>query len=384
MSLNVSDLALARETVGFIAAESAYGGLAAFVAANAIGVLGMPEVTQDESFTDSEEAQDSLSQPPRFRDKTPAGSWNFDIYSRPAGAAGSAPAESVLLEAALGLKTVNTGVSVVYSPAKTLPSFSLGVKIGHGVAFASGCVVTELALSITNKGAVKWTAKGNCARVMRAGTALTTTGSTTTLIALATGGAKLFNVGARVEIGGEDNSGSGYAITAVDTSADTITVTPALGTAPSSGETVLGFLPTASLIGDPLEGRLAQAKFDSAVLYATQASLTISKELKMVDDVLSDVDYPEGAIPGRRTIEGSLDLYYLREYLSHFTLAKNQTDVDVIILAGNTAGRILTINLPQAQLNTPKLAGNLEVSINTPFRGQPSAALEDEITVIYT
>ncbi|MCF8043288.1 MAG: avidin/streptavidin family protein, partial [Desulfarculaceae bacterium] len=245
MSLNVSDLALARESVGFLAKETTFGTLAEFVAANAFGVIGMPEITQNEAFSDSEEKMDSRSQPARFRDKTPAGSWSAELYSRPSGAAGNAPVEDVLLECALGDKAINAGASVVYAPAIVLPSFSFGHKLGHVVIFASGCVVEELGLTITNKGASKWTGRGSCAKVARAGKTTTTSGSTTTVIKLATGGSKLIDVGSRIEIGDDDNSGTGFAVTAVDEAADTITVSPVVGSAPESGETVRGFLPTA-------------------------------------------------------------------------------------------------------------------------------------------
>lgn len=384
MSLNINDLALAQETVGFVAKEAAYGILEGFAAGDAIGLLGTPEVTQNESFTDSEEKVNSRSQPNRFRDKTPAGSWNADLYSRPSGAAGSVPVEDVLLECALGAKTVNAGTSVVYTPAIALPSFSFGSRIGHVAMFASGCVVEELGLTITNKGALKWSGRGSCAKVVRAGETTTVADSTTTVIKLATGGAELIDVGSRVRIGSDDNSGDGFAVTAVDEAADAITVSPAMSGAPSTGETVRGFLPTASLGGAPLQGRLGQARIGSAVLTATQASLTISNEVKMIDDVLSDQDYPEGFIPGQRGVSGSLDLYFLREYLAHFRQAKKQTQLEINLHAGNLAGSILTINLPQAEMNTPTLSGDLEVKQTTEFKGMPSPAFEDELSITFT
>lgn len=383
MSLNLNDLALARQVVGFLAKESAFGDLAAFASANAVGLLGLPEITQSESFTDSEEVADSRSLAGRFRDKTPAGTWNASVYSRPSGSPGGAPVEDVLLECALGSKTVNPGASVVYAPALVLPSFSLGARVGHVVKLASGCVVEELSLELANKGGLQWSARGSCAKVAQAGTTTTVDTSTTTVIKLADGGARLIDVGSRVQVGDDDNAGEGFTVTAEDEDNDTITVSPALGSAPASGATVQGFLPTPSLAGQPLEGRLGKVRFDSAVLVATSGKLTISNEVKMIDDVLSDEDYPQGFIPSKRGVSGSVELYFMREYLAHFRQAKRQARVAIELVAGKAAGAIFNINLPQAELSTPSLSGDLEVKQTTEFTGMPSTALEDEVTITY-
>jgi hypothetical protein len=292
--------------------------------------------------------------------------------------------EDVLLECALGKKTVNSGVSVVYEPAIALASFSLGHQVGHTVRFATGCVVEELRLEVVNKGAVKWSVSGPCAKLVHAGKGTTVAASTTTLIKLTSGEAKLFDVGSRVSVGSEDNSGAGYEVTAVDESADTITISPALSSAPSAGETVQGFLPTPSLAGDPLQGRLGRVEMDSAVLSISQASLTVRNEIKMLDDLLDDQDYPQGFIPGRRTVAGSVEAYFLREYLAHFRQAKSQTNVAINLIAGSTAGSILTVAFAQAQLNTPALSGDIEIKETLEFEGMPSSSFEDELSISYT
>ncbi|MBI5523367.1 MAG: hypothetical protein HY910_12120 [Desulfarculus sp.] len=384
MTIPTNDLGLARENIAFTKLESSFGTLASFAATDAVAALGQPSVSQPLSFSDSEEVVNSRSLLTRFRDKTPAGKWSLDLYSRPSGAAGTPPVESVLLECLLGAKTINAGVSVVYAPALTLPSFSFGSKLGHVTRFAAGCLVESGKFSIVSKGGIKCSFSGPCRQVMQAGRASTVADSTTTVIKLEAGGAKLFDVGSRVQVGAANNAGAGYAVSAHDEVADTITITPALAQAPAADVAVQGYLPTPTLAGAPLEGRLGSVKFDTVAVSITSADLSITNKLNLLEDEVTPDDFPSGYVPGARSVKGDLSLYFLRKYLGHFRQAKNQADVAVALGGGNTAGSILTVSMAKGRLDTPEIsASNDTLMSKLPFTAMGNAG-EDEISIAYT
>jgi hypothetical protein len=385
MTIPISDLGLARENIAFAKLETTFGILAAFAATDAVAVLGEPSLSQPLSFSDSKEVIASRSLIARFRDKTPAGKWSLNLYSRPSGAAGTPPVESVFLECLLGSKAIGAGASVTYSPALNLPSFSLASRLGHATRFAAGCLVESGKFSITSKGGIELSFSGPCRQVMQAGKATTVAGSTTTVIHLEAGGAKLFDLDTRVQVDTANNTGAGYTVSAYDEAADTITITPALAQAPASGVTVQGYLPTPTLAGSPLEGRLGSAKFDTVAVSITSADLTITNKINMLEDEVTPNDFPSGYVPGSRSVKGDLSLYFLRKYLAHFRQARNQADVVVALGGGAIAGSILTITNTKGRMDTPEISANNDTLMEKlPYTSLASAAGEDEISIVYT
>ncbi len=377
-------IALTRETVAFLKLESAWGVLAPPSASDAVSPTAVPSAKQAESFTPSAEITGSRSLLARFRDKTPAGEWSLSLYPRPAGATGSKPAEAALLKAALGDETVNAGLNVVYAPALDLPSLSLCFREGHTTHFVGGCVVESLAFSLEAKGAPRLEAKGKFKEVLRAGSEETASDSTTTLIKLAAGGARLFDVGARVQIGPDDHAGAGYLVSAKDEAADTITLAVACGAAPSAGVLVQGFLPTPTLVGAPVESHTGLLTMDSAELLITSGTITIANQIKMIEDEVSSEAGPTGFTAGQRTVSGELKCFFRRTYASLFGQARSQAPAALRLSAGDAAGRKLRLDLPSAVVDTPEAGGDeYQRDLTVAITGLATATGENEISVTY-
>lgn len=377
-------IALTRETVAFVKLESAWGVLALPAAADAIAPIAVPTARQAESFTPSAEINGSRSLITRFRDKTPAGEWSLSLYPRPAGSAGAKPAEAALIKAALGQETVNAGASVVYAPALDLPSLSLCFREGHTTHFVSGCVVESLALSLEAKGALRLEAKGKFKAALHAGSEETVAGSTTTVLNLAAGGAKLFDLGASVQVGDDDNTGAGYLVSAKDETADTITLATACASAPAAGVVVKGFLPAPSLVGAPVESHSGLLSLDSAEMLITSGTLTVANQIKMIEEEVSSGSYPTGFSAGQRSVTGELKCFFRRTYASLFSQAKSQVPAAVRLSAGEVAGAKLRLDLPNAVVDTPEVGGDeYQRDLTVTITGLASGAGENEISVTY-
>ncbi len=376
--------ALVRETEVFVKKETIFGTLALPAATDALRVTAVPTAPQPESFSESEELVNSRSKPDRARDLTPAANFDLKLYSRPSGAAGTPPQEDVLLECALGQKTINAGVSVVYEPAVILPSFSLCWKEGHTRFFAAGCKVGKLSFDFAAKGYLNLGFSGMAQKVLFAGTSETVADSTTELIKLASGGALLFLAGAYVQVGSDDNTGAGYLITAVDVDNDTITISPALSSAPAAGVEVKGFLPTPSWSGVKVEARTGQVTLDGAALAIMSASGSLDNGLTQDDGELTSDSYVSDIDAAMRAASGQLKCRYRREYTSFFSRARRQVQGAIVMQAGESAGAQVKWELPQAEMNTPAPSGDsVWRELTVDLVGLPTTGLEDEFKVSY-
>ena len=149
-------IAKSREHTAFVVEETTKGTLVYPTAAAEMLILTeQASLTQKANFTDSKEINDTLDTLDRFRDQMMAGQFTLDFYLRPSGSAGTAPMGKILFESLMGTETVTGGTSVVYTQAKTKPSFSVWFKRGHTCYYGSGACAETLKMDLTNKGAVE-------------------------------------------------------------------------------------------------------------------------------------------------------------------------------------------------------------------------------------
>ena len=378
-----TDIALARESCVFVKKESTFGSFVFPSATDAVAVLGPPDHKQPESFTESDEVLDSRSLVTRFRDMTPPGEFSFSVYARPSGSAGTPPAEDALMEAVLGTKTVSAGSDVTYKPAKTMPSLSLGIRDGHTCFFISGVVVQSVKGTLEAKGAIRLEFSGSYKKEVKAGTAETVSGSTTSVINLESGGAKRFDVGSFVEVDGDNNGGAGYSVTAVDTSADTITISPALASAPSGGVTVQGYLPNPTIAGEPVQCRTGSVTIAGVSLPVITLEFEVNNNVEMIQDEVTSDSYPSDYIEGKREVTVTPTLYFRKEYLQYFYEARQQTDLVITMGGGDTAGEQVLVTFNQVNLDMPEISGDTARKLAIKGVALASSALEDELSVKY-
>jgi hypothetical protein len=383
MALALDQLALDRELVVFVKKESSYGVLADFAATDAQEALELPETTQNLSFTPSRAKQNTRSVTRRFKDATPAGNWRLPVYCRPSGAAGTPPTEAALWEALCGKETIVASTSVTYGLQIALPSLSLAWKAGHFSTFVMGAMVSDLSLRFGRSDGVELGFSGQFRKMATAGKSTTVADSTTTVIKLATGEAKFFQADARVEVGADDNSGAGFGVTAVDTGADTITITPAMSLAPGAGETVQGFLPTPTLSGDALPSFNFVTSLGGASLVAKEGTINISQEIKVIDAEGTDA-FPQAMLPRQRSATGDIMAVFLRNHAGLFTQAANQDQQAFSLTVDGGAGSKLVVNLAQAELDTPELSADTDIEDTIKITGIGATVGENEFSAVFT
>lgn len=318
-------------------------------------------MNQNPNFTNSNEIRNTRDILDRFVDARPAGSWNFPTYMRPSGSAGTEPQDDVLYECFFGTKTVNASTSVVYSQALTKPSFSMWLKKGHTVFFAKGCTVSQLSPNVTNTGGVnqEWSGglmwMGWCAPDSMASSAAQSDTSITV------NEAKKISVGARIynSTTDDDNSGSGYEVTAVDVSTNTLTLGTGISDSGgwSSSDVISPYLPSGTEVGTALANRTTTVDIGTDTDKTIQSlDLTLSDPVQYIEDEISTEGYPTDYLETERDYSGTLNLYFRKAEAKYFYDGFNDTELDVSINYGDTAGKQAELNLPQTSIQVPQIS----------------------------
>lgn len=365
MSTNIG---ISRQQRIFLVKESTRGtlefpdtdGSAVETIASGDGVMN-----QNPNFTNSSEIRNTRDVLDRFVDARPAGSWNFPTYMRPSGTAGDIPQDDVLYECFFGDKTVNDGTDVTYSQALTKPSFSMWLKKGHTVFFAKGCTVNQLSPNVTNSGGVnqEWSGglmwMGWCAPDALSSDAAA---SDTDIVVE---DAKKFSVGARIynSTTDDDNSGDGYEITAIDVDTDTLTLGTGISDSGgwSTDDVIEPFLPEGTEVGSPLANRTTTVDVGTDTGKTIQSlNLTLNDPVQYIEDEVSTDGHPTEYLETERDYSGTLNLYFRKADAKYFYEGFADTEIDVLIKYGDTAGKKAELNLPQTSIQVP------EVSISAP------------------
>lgn len=358
MAAPTNILGKAREQTVFAVKETTKGTLA-FPAAAAPYIItaGYGDMNQNPSFTDSEEVRNSRDVLAQFQDMTPAGAFSIPMYARPSGVAGDAPMGDVVFESLLGLKTVNAGTSVVYSPAMTKSSFSLWMIRSHTMFFAAGAVAESMKLSVGNKGGVKFDIGGSFLQMGWAGRDAVKTGAASAAADVPVYDASKYTVGARIQnVTKNDHATNGYTVTAVNTATNTLTVSPVLTMAWSVDDVIQPYLPAGTAVGVPLEARKTAITLGGTSSILAGLDINYDDKVKMLDDEINPAGYPSDYVENVRKTTGSVKAHFRQNDLQQFLDGLNGNEKAIVTTFGTVAGSKLQVSMTRCKLQMPKLS----------------------------
>ena len=127
-----------------------------------------------------------------------------------------------------------------------------------------GCHVTDASISVTKEGAVELTGTLTGCRVFNAGPSSVAAEAQTSATSITVEDAKMFFVGQKIQntTKSDDNSGKGYAVTAVDERTNTLTVAPGISGAWAVDDVVTWWMPYGPAIGNELENADSVIRID--------------------------------------------------------------------------------------------------------------------------
>ncbi|MHC4644039.1 MAG: hypothetical protein ACYTBJ_00960 [Planctomycetota bacterium] len=250
-----------------------------------------------------------------------------------------------------------------YKQAVTAPSFSLWIKTDHFLQGMSGCSVNNAVVGVNNEGAVMFTMTGQGMKMVFAGRGTMAAAATAGATLLTVNDADLYSVDARIQnITDSDTNGtSGYTITRVDTDNDQIAVSPAITLGWETSDVIEGYLPTATVIGTPIESRYTSILIDGVAGKFRSNDFTFDVPKQYITDEVGTT-YPEGYVEDVRNISSDMNIYFRKSDAKYFNLGLNAYEVPIAIVFGRTATaadyRGMEVYLKRAKLKTPEIAGD--------------------------
>ncbi|MHA1386758.1 MAG: hypothetical protein ACTSR3_23630 [Candidatus Helarchaeota archaeon] len=380
--MGAQDISFANEEECFVIKETTAGTLKKPGTDDRVYTIGPFDFGQDQEFKEDEQIRASASMLSPIKGRKLAGEFTANTYVKPSGAKGTAPEHDVFLECLMGTKTVNAGVSVVYTLANTLPSFSFWSKKGDTVYAGRGATVNTGAFTIPGDDISTITFGGNFMELLWAGTAKTQSISSSVLT-MDSGGAQLYVEGMYVNVGSDDNSGAGFEITDVNYSTDKIT----LESAPSvSGvQTVTPWWPSSGVeTGEPVFGKMGIVKVGGNNFVTLNVSVSMTNNIKYYDYEKNNVWTAEKyGRPGKREINGEIEAHLLPRGPSYRYRAEYQVSNALILPAGKTSGYIMELSVPYAEYASPSLEGTEEFLQRIGFKAIASSSLNDEFSITF-
>lgn len=249
--------------------------------------------------------------------------------------------------------------SIAYVQAATSPSVSIWIETDHFVQGMSGATAKSVKLSLSNEGAVKADFSGQGMQMVWAGSSTLSTTVSTNATHIHVANAKLFSAGAYIynSTDSDDNSDSGFLISSVNATTNVMVITPGVTVATWATDAVIrGFLPTASVIGDPIESRNTTVELNNAAGYFKSGDLTIECSKKYITDEIGTT-YPQGYLEEQRNITSTLGMYFRKAYAQYFTdgyAAGNE--VPVLLTFGNAAGKYFEVYMKRCKLEVPTVS----------------------------
>ncbi len=248
---------------------------------------------------------------------------------------------------------VVTLVSPFYKQSTTSPTFSLWIETDHFVQGLSGCSIDNATFDIAKDGAVKLTMDGQGMQMVYAGSSHLTQAAVATNTVIKVADASLFSAGAYIY---DSTAGTMVRlISSVDAVNNRITLsTTVQGATWASGNTIRGYLPPGTEIGDPIESKDTTVKLDGVAAKIKTGSISFKTPKKYIEDEVG-TDYPEDFLEDKRDITSTLGLYFRKADAKYFTDGFDGDEIPVQITFGNAAGSILDIYLKRCKLTVPAI-----------------------------
>jgi len=225
----------------------------------------------------------------------------------------------------------------------------LWVETDHFVQGLSGCTVDNATFDVSNEGAVKLTMDGKGMNMVYAGTSAAATNSTKGQITITVDDAKLFKAGAYIKSGTVATISK---IASVNTTTNVLTLVAAIGHATATDDTIAGYLPPGTDIGDPIESKDTTVKINGVAAKIKTGSLSFATPHQYLEDEIG-TDYPEDFLEDRRQITSTLSLYFKKPDAKYFTDGYNGEEVPVQLTFGDTAGSIVDVYMKRCKLTVP-------------------------------
>lgn len=394
----MGDYTTALTDICFVKKQAASNVLIVPDGTGVLPLIATPTIQQGRVTFESLERFDSYSVNKLLQGRYPAGEWAVEHYMKRNGVAdGAVGGVDIMLQQALGIKTINAPDDITYSLAQSATAreeFSMFIEKGDFVLQAEGCVVDDYVWPVsagTDESAIfRGSGRGGFNQLYWAGKttiteALATTDAGLTMAKIGTSYVGLYRVGAYITVGALTTS---HKITDINTVTGVITVTPAFGSNQALGSVIRGFMPTPVYSGEEISGHKGYFVYNSQNFIIVSANMHMVNNRRIHDNEKNDSDYPiNNSRVGKRRM-------YLENIVAHwdntgalhsglfFDIADKLTKYAGSMKIGNAAGYIFEFNFPELVAREPMIQGDEVNDLALGFQAVDSTAADIELAVV--
>ncbi len=324
------------------------------------------------------------------------GEFSFTAYIKPSGSLGSEPGGAQLLQGLFGRENVVANTKVEYLLAgysDSFPSFTIAHREDLLTKWLTGAVINsgEFRIVAGNEDAsiFQGTFAGFFQKMLYAGEDTLQQGITPPSSSVVVSNARNFSIGAKIQVGTDNNSGQGYEVTAINYGTNTLTVTPSVSTSQSVGASVKGFLPTPSVSGNLVHGRLGIVQIKEgggsfADLKILEATIRLENSIKFLDEKdNTDFSFTFVRAGARKVSLEGVKLFMRGDSAKWIYENWNAVQKVVHIPVGNTAGNRARFEFPKLEIKSyPELSGDEEIAVGIAFDVLASSG-DDEVKLVF-
>ena len=317
-----------------------------------------------------------------------SGSWSLRKYALGSGAAGTAPDDGTLWKSVFGAETVTPATSVAYSLAKRTESLTMQVERhveGDVSQVAMGAIPNQSEIAFSGVDECRLTFSGDCAYLLWTGvdTVSSISGQDVTV-----SNAYNFRVGSVIQVGDDDNGGTGYLVTARNVSTNVLTVGGPGAPSAGNGDVVKPFLPTTTVCStEPVFGTVGSFSLGGVTNLAMRtATFRVNNNAGMRNDVYGQEFATAMTLTDLREVAADFSIWADLNIWKFLGFAESRVAKAISCVSGATAGNILTVAATEAILEIPnvEMPGRGEVAVTLPARIVDSSGAEGEITATWT
>ena len=305
---------------------------------------------------------------------------------RPSGVAGTAPDIGGLLKHAFGTETVAAWMSVTYTLLKDPSALSLSIyrKLADVLDGVYGAVITGLTLNWSGDDFATWSIEGIGKEFLSAGKdAADGAGSSSSSLTVDDG--DFYDKYGIIKIGSEDNSGAGIQITAVSGNVLTLESTFSW----SDNDVTEAFVPTGTFTGSPVYGTTGSLSWDggSSTVQHIGGSVSLQTGIGLHEREYGTSTPNSVTLPSDRQVTCNMSMLLEDTEWDKQGEFRKRTAQDIHAVIGTTAGSILTIDMPRAEIDPAGVdasTGMVEVSVSGQALTSTTSATEDELQLIFT
>lgn len=381
--MSVGNAIIGVEEQVYISPETIFGIFVPPVGTDAVRIISSG-LTATQERVNRKDKRNSRSISGRITRKKTA-EFNLSMYMLPSGAAGTPPDVHYALKAAFGTYANVPATSDTYSLARDInESYSISRILGESLAESfTGCVFNEVKIKFAGEDEVMLDISGFAKEWIRT--------TPTTVLALVTAvdtfvvtTDNAIEVGSIISIGGDNNGLAGYKVIAYNATTKEVQVDTS-GTF-AADAAIVPYFPDAVTAGDPLGCFPGSISLDGVAMCFSDFEVTINNNLKMRNECFGSESAVSYSASSFREVTFTGTLYMDSNNLNLPKISEGFQTLPIAIIAGDTAGRICTTNMPTAELNLVQYEIPEEEEVTFSIEGQAIApvAAESEINMVFT